>query len=110
MDIAAAPGAPFKYGLPGRVWLDFTRPADSLLPGVVPAHEARCLAVGKRLMSTPVSATTTSAVLAPIPGIEQIRSWKPRKGSIKISIRAVSWSIAAVCWSMRLRWTRTRKA
>lgn len=41
-DIAATPRAPFRYGLPGRVWVDLTRRADSFDPGQVPAHDARC--------------------------------------------------------------------
>lgn len=36
--------------------LDFTLPADSLFPGVVPAQDARCLAVGNLFTSAPVSA------------------------------------------------------
>jgi hypothetical protein len=48
--------------LPGRVLLDLTLPADSLLPGVVPAHDASCPAIGKRVISAPVSAMMTSAV------------------------------------------------
>ena len=62
MDIAEVPSAPCRYGLPGRVCRDLTFPADSLLPGVVPAHDARCWAVGNLVMSAPVSATMTSAV------------------------------------------------
>ena len=54
--------------------VDLTRPADSLLPGQVPAQEARWPAVGNRLMSAPVSATITSAVRVSMPGIVQIRS------------------------------------
>lgn len=76
--------------MPGRVVLDFTLPADSLFPGVVPAQEARCLAVGNRLMSAPVSATITSAVRVLMPGIVEISSRKARKGSMTSSIRAVS--------------------
>lgn len=43
-----------------------------------------------------------------MPGIEQIRSRNPRKGSITCSIRLVSSPIAAVCWSIRSRCTRAR--
>ena len=49
-----------------RVRVDLTRPADSLLPGQVPAHEAKCPAVGKRVMSAPVSATTLATIKAAI--------------------------------------------
>src|SRR3981189_3195263 len=72
IDIAAVPRAPCRYGVPGRVRRDLTLPADSLLPGVVPAHDARCCAVGNLGMSAPVSAPTTSGVSPPIPGIGQI--------------------------------------
>jgi hypothetical protein len=44
-------------------------PALSLLPGHIPAHDARWPAVGKRVMSTPISATSTSTVHGPTPGI-----------------------------------------
>ena len=40
-DIAETPSAPLRYGLPGRVLADFTRPADSLDPAETPAQEAR---------------------------------------------------------------------
>ena len=45
-----------------------------------PRADARWAAVGKTLMSAPVSATITSAVRSPIPGMEQIRSQKAAKG------------------------------
>ena len=61
-------------------------------------------------MSAPVSAVMTWAVVVPMPGIEQIRSQNPRKGSITTSIRSVSSSMAAVCWSIRSRCIRTRNA
>ena len=67
-DIAAIPRAPFRQGLPGRVWVDLTRPADSLLPGQVPAHDARWPALGNLVMSAPVSAMITSATPVEIPG------------------------------------------
>ena len=47
IDSAAVPSAAFRYGLPGLVLVDLTRPADSLLPGHTPAQEARCLGAGK---------------------------------------------------------------
>src|SRR5437868_1131124 len=62
-DIAETPRAPLRYGLPGRVLVDFTRPADSLDPGETPAQDASWPAVGNTLMSPPVSAMNTSAVL-----------------------------------------------
>ena len=54
--------------------LDLTLPADSLLPGVVPAQDAKCSAEGNRLMSAPVSATMTSAVCPPMPGMVRTTS------------------------------------
>jgi hypothetical protein len=33
-DIAEIPSAPLRYGLPGRVFVDFTRPADSLAAAI----------------------------------------------------------------------------
>src|SRR5438128_11747166 len=44
-------------------------PALSLLPGHSPAQLARWCSLGNRLMSTPISAITTSAVRVLIPGI-----------------------------------------
>jgi len=43
-------------------------------PEQVPAHEARCRALGNLLMSAPVSAMITSARLMEIPGMVTIRS------------------------------------
>jgi len=63
--MAAMPSAPLRCRLPGRVFVDFTRPADSLDPGAVPAHEARWAAVEDTLMSPPVWQ-----------GIPQPRSWR----------------------------------
>src|SRR6266851_2310147 len=72
--IAAMPRAPLRQGLPGRVWADLTRPADSLLPGQVPAQDARCPAVGNRVMSAPVSAMIMPATPVLIPRIVTIIS------------------------------------
>ena len=71
------PESALQIGFPGRVLADLTFPVDSLLPGVVPAQDARCLAVAKRVMSAPVSAMMTSAVKVLIPGIEQISCRNP---------------------------------
>lgn len=43
-------------------------PALSLLPGHRPAHEHKCAADGKRLMSMPISARIVSALRRAIPG------------------------------------------
>src|SRR6266576_817484 len=44
-------------------------PADWSFPGHCPAHDARCPAVGNTLMSTPISAISSSAVRFWTPGI-----------------------------------------
>ena len=57
-------------------------PADSLLPGHIPAQLDKCPALGKRLMSTPISAMMVSAVLSPTPGIVSSNATaSPTKGS-----------------------------
>lgn len=68
MDMAAVPRAPLRWLLPGRVWEDFTRPADSLDPGLTPAQEASRPGVSNRDMSAPVSVTITSATVVETPG------------------------------------------
>src|SRR4051794_18685405 len=95
-------------GRPGLGGLDPA--ADSLLPGQVPAHDARCSGVGKRVMSAPVSAMITSATPVLIPGMVTSRSRTVRKGSIAALIRPVRSSTARVWESIRSRWTRARKA
>ena len=56
-------------------------PADSSLPGHVPAQEARWAAVGKRVMSAPISSTITSAVRRPTPGMVcSRRDWSANGG------------------------------
>src|SRR5436190_2002612 len=54
---------------PGRVVPGPVRLADLLLPGHIPAHEARCPAVGKTVMSAPISAIRHSAVRCDTPGM-----------------------------------------
>src|SRR5665648_919995 len=88
--MAAAPRAPLREGLAGRVWVDLTRPADSLAPGQVPAQEARWPGDAKRVMSAPVSAMITSATPVLMPGTVTIRSRTPRKGAIASSMRVVT--------------------
>ena len=89
--------------------VDFTRPADSLLPGLVPAHDARWAAVGKMSMSAPVSATITSASVAD-PGDGADQRAEGLKGSITTSIRVFSSSIWRVRWSIISRCIRARNA
>lgn len=52
----------------GRGVVVLTRPADSWLPRAVLAQDARCAAVGNRLMSAPVSVMMLSARVVLIPG------------------------------------------
>src|SRR6516165_12345943 len=73
-DRAATPSAPLRYGFPGRVFVDLTRPAASLDPGESPHHDARCPTVGNTLMSAPVSAMNASAVIREMPGMLISRS------------------------------------
>src|SRR5262249_36399907 len=63
-------------------------PALSFSCGQSPAHERKCPAVAKWLMSTPISATITDAAVALTPGIVIRRSTAARKGSIAASICA----------------------
>src|SRR3954451_11091958 len=63
-------------------------PADSWLPGHSPAQDARCAAVGKRLMSAPASARNTQAVRGPRPGIVHSRSTDVEKrGDLGLHLR-----------------------
>ena len=55
------------------VALDNTLPPDIFVPGHKPIHEVKCLTVGKRFMSTPISLMTFSAVLVSMPGM-RVRS------------------------------------
>jgi hypothetical protein len=68
-EIPETPSAPSRYGLSGRVVVDFTEHADSLDPGETLAQDARCPAERNTLMSPPVSATNTSALSLENPGM-----------------------------------------
>ena len=70
-------------------------PADSLLPGHIPAHEARWPASGNRDMSTPISARMTSAVRRWTPGMVHSSSTCRSKGAITRSILSPSVSMVA---------------
>src|SRR3954452_3521124 len=59
---AASSTAQSSHLEPLRVLPERRLPADWWLPGHCPAHEASCLAEGKMLMSTPISAMIASAV------------------------------------------------
>lgn len=69
-----------------RVFPERCFPALSLLPGQSPAQLAKCAAVGNTDMSTPISATMTSAVRFLTPGIEASRSIASVKGAMTTSI------------------------
>src|SRR5689334_7738526 len=58
-----------SHGAPSRKARDFVLPALWLRLGHRPAHDIRCLTVGKRFMSTPISATITLAAVALTPGM-----------------------------------------
>src|SRR3954466_7049148 len=83
---AASVNAPCSHLDPLRVLPERRLPADSSLPGHIPAHEARWPEVGNRLMSTPISAIRVSAVLRSTPGIVSRSSTSPEKGAITRSI------------------------
>ena len=56
-------------------------PADSWLPGHIPAQEARCAASGKYpRTSAPISEMTAAAASGPMPGMVVSRSRAARKG------------------------------
>ena len=44
-----------------------TLPAVILVPGHKPSQQAKCLSGGNRLMSVPISPTTTNAVVTSVP-------------------------------------------
>jgi len=60
-----------------------------------PAREARCRLEGKTLMSTPISATITSALRRPTPGIDSSSLSAGTKGAICSPIRAEQAAIAS---------------
>src|SRR4030095_16134609 len=63
-----------------RVRVDRRLPALSSSRGQNPAHEIRCPTDGKRLMSVPISATRTRAVVPLRPGMVVKRLTAARKG------------------------------
>jgi hypothetical protein len=70
-------------------------PALSLLPGHRPAHDAKWRLVGKRVMSVPISAITTSAVRRWIPGMVSRAVIAPCDGSNAPVIRSSTCVIAS---------------
>ena len=71
---AVSPSVPPMQGLPRPVaFFPLRLPADSLTRGAYRAQEARCPAVGKALMSMPISAIRSWAAVIPKPGMPS--SW-----------------------------------
>src|SRR3954452_3038437 len=70
---AAVPRAALSQRSPGRVAAVLALPAVLLLPGQTPAQEARCAALGKRAISTPISAMITwAAGVDTVDGVQQL--------------------------------------
>jgi hypothetical protein len=67
--IAASPMVAPIQGLPLPVELDLVLPAEALVVGANLAHDTRCPALGKRPISTPISAMSSCAPILPTPGI-----------------------------------------
>jgi hypothetical protein len=88
------------------VFLPFFFPADSFTPGAYFAQDTRCPAVGKRAMSSPVSARIACAAARLIPGTSSSLRAAAAKGAICSSIRpsraAMSLVIASTRASIRL--------
>jgi len=60
------PAARFAVGL---LLLDNIRPPEILVPGHKPNHDAKCFALGHRVMSVPISAIKAKALPAAIPSL-----------------------------------------
>ena len=109
--MAASPRIRARYRLPWPVVpLPFFFPADSLTPGANLAQEARCPAVGNRLISVPISAMMTAAAMRPMPGISSSRATASAKGAIISSIRASSSAMSASRLSTRATILASRNA
>jgi hypothetical protein len=73
----------FREGRLLRIRVERRLPALSSFLGHRPAQEIRCPAVGKRLMSRPISARMTQALNSLMPGMV-VKSWTAaRKGSTR---------------------------
>src|SRR5262249_59001170 len=66
---AAVTRVVLSHGAPGRTRVERRFPALSSWRGHSPAQETRWAAVGKRVMSMPISATRTWATVSLTPGI-----------------------------------------
>src|SRR6266498_2152400 len=95
-----------RWVLPLRRRPERRLPADSLLPGASPAQAARCLAVGNRDMSTPISEITTLATRSPIPGMVINSSIWAVNGPISPAAGSPVWPMVSVTWvSIWSRWS-----
>ncbi len=94
-DSAASVSAVRSHGFPFRVVPGRCFPALSLFPGHTPAQLARWPAVGKAVMSAPISAMITSAVRLFTPWIVSSRASSSANGPISSSIRVPIASIAS---------------
>ena len=92
---AASVRAARSQRFPRRVFPDLCFPALSLLPGQRPAQLARCPALGKTVMSTPISAISTSATRGPTPGISSRRAWSAAYGAMTSAMRSLTVAIAS---------------
>ena len=94
-----------SQGSPGRVLPERRLPPVMLVPGASPAQEARWPAVGKRLMSTPISAMIASAARSPTPGMVQRRERASAKGTpvslTWVAKRASIWASRRAIWRSR---------
>jgi len=84
--------------------------AGGVVQGVRPAQEARCAPVGKRVMSTPISAMMSSAERRPQPGIDSACCSCSSYGASSRSITSVSPAISALTRSMRVSMDSSRAA
>src|SRR5499427_7769386 len=80
-DHAAWTRVVLSQGLLERVRVESRLPALSCKRGQRPAHETRWAAVGKRVMSKPISATITRATVSLTPGMVIRWSTAARKGA-----------------------------
>lgn len=66
---AASVSAVLSHTEPCRVRPELRRPPEALLPVQIPAHDAKCAAVGNTPMSAPISTSRHTAVLRATAGI-----------------------------------------
>ena len=70
------------------MWPDLRLPADSLLPGQTPTHEAKRSALPKSSISAPISTSSIAAPIWSMPGIVCISASVSRSDSSPSSNRA----------------------